>query len=74
MGVQVDEAGGDDQPLGVDHPVRHAVGPAADLGDPPILDPHVTPETRDPCPIDNRPTLDVDVVIGHMHPRLGVVS
>ena len=33
MGMQVDEAGGDDQPVGVDHLVRDAVGPAADLGD-----------------------------------------
>ena len=37
MGVAVDEAGRDDQPVGIDHPLRR--GPdAADLDDPPVLD------------------------------------
>ena len=74
MRVQVDEARGDDQPIRVDDLVRDAVGPSADLGDPPVLDPHVAAKARDPGPVDNRSTLDVDVVIGHLHPRLGVVS
>ncbi len=71
MGMQIDEAGGDDQPVGVDHLVRHPVGPPADLGDLAVFDPHVTPEAWDPRAIDNRPTLDVDVVLGHIHPRFG---
>src|SRR5262249_17092107 len=74
MRMEVDEAGGDDQPLGINHLVGDAVWPAADLGDSPILDPHVTPEARHPRAIYNRSTLDVDVILGHVHPRLGVVS
>ena len=75
MGVQVDEPRGDDQPLGVNHPFRHAVGPAADLSDPSVFDPHVASKARDSRTIDNCPTLDVDVVLRHIQPpSLGVVS
>jgi hypothetical protein len=42
-GVQVDEAGCDDQPVGVDDPVREARRAAPDLRDPAILDPQVGP-------------------------------
>ena len=39
--VQIDEAGRDDQPVGVDDPFRGTRRPTADLGDPAVLDPHV---------------------------------
>ena len=49
VGVQIDEARGHDEPVGVDHPVRRALGAATDLGDPAVLDPEVAAEPRAPA-------------------------
>ena len=59
--VHVDEAGGDEQPVGVDRPARRAVDPAH-LGDAAVGDRDVAGERRAAEPVDDRPTAYHEIV------------
>ena len=62
VGVQVDEAGRDDQTVGLEHLVSVGrIHPAADLGDTTILDPHIGLELRHPGPVDHRAAANQNV-------------
>ena len=63
VGVQVDESRRDDVAFGVDGPRGPARRPPPELGDAAVLDPDISPVTRDPGSVDDRAAADVDVVI-----------
>ena len=65
MSVQIDEAGRDDQAVGVDGLFREAGGAAADLRDLAVLDPDVGAVTRHAGSVNNGSTFDVKIEIGH---------
>src|SRR5690349_12831746 len=65
MRMQIDEAGRDDEAVGVDHLFGKAGSAAAKLRNLPVLDPHVAAIARDPGTIDDRAAFDLNVVISH---------
>ena len=65
VGVQVDEAGGHDQALGVDFPLSVAAVQPADLGDATVLDGDIADVAGRPGPVDDGTASDDDVVGCH---------
>ena len=65
MSVQIDEAGRDNQPVGIDDFLREALSAATDLRDLAVLDPQVTVKTRDSGSVDDRSTFDLNIEFGH---------
>ena len=64
MGVKIDEARGNDRPVGIDDLFGNPISSTADAGDSPIFDPHVTLESRHPRAIHDGAILNVKVVLG----------
>jgi len=63
MSVKVDEARGDDAARGIDYFLGNAFGASADLDDEAVFDPQIATKSWCSCSIDDRPVLDVDVVV-----------
>src|SRR5207249_3346280 len=63
--VQVDEAGRDDQPARVQHPVGLAAPDRADVGDAAVLDAHVGDVARRAQAVEDRASLDDGIELGH---------
>ena len=55
VGVEINEPGRDDQPVGINHPLRAGADASADAGNAPVLDPQIAPIARHPRAIHNRP-------------------
>ena len=72
--VEIDEAGSDDGPIGINDLVRGSLGPSAHLGDTSVLDPKIAPILRCTGAIDDGPVLDVDVVVGHKLPLVQMAA
>ena len=69
MRVEVDEAGRDDEPVGVDHQGVARIQIGADRHDPSPGNGHVTPERGRPGPVDDRPPADHHLThAGHPNP------
>ena len=67
VGVQVDEAGRDDQPLGVKQLVGvGGVHSAAHLGDDAVLDSDIRLEAGHPCAIDDCAATNQNIKLGHL--------
>ena len=65
VGVQIDEAGRDDQAVGVDDLFGEAGRAAAELRDLAVLDPDVAAIARDAGTIDDGAAFDLNIVISH---------
>ncbi len=65
VSMQIDEAGRDDQPVGIDDFFREARGTAADLRDLAILDEKIALKARNSGSVDDRSAFDLNVVFGH---------
>tara|TARA_Y100001970_G_scaffold292882_1_gene436363 strand:+ start:4985 stop:5557 length:573 start_codon:yes stop_codon:yes gene_type:complete len=70
MGVEIHKARGDDPVGGIDHPLSDTISPSSDLGYNPVLYPEVTLKSGNPCPVNDRPPRDMDVIVGHFAPQL----
>ena len=66
MGVQIDEAGRDDQAVGVDGLLGEAGRASADLGDLAVFNPDVAAIARDAGAVDDGAAFDLNVIIGHL--------
>src|SRR5262249_61216381 len=67
MGVHISPPGGDQKPVGLDHPPRRR-GLAADRGDPLAIDCYVTGERRAAGSVDDGAAANDDVVHGWLPP------
>ena len=65
MGVEIDEARGNDQATGVQDLVSGRCFQAADFGDFTVLDSQVALETRSASPVYDGPILDNQIVVCH---------
>ena len=65
MGMQIDEAGRDDQPARVNHLLGEARGASADLRDFAVFDPDVAAIARYPRAIDDGAAFDLNVEVSH---------
>ena len=69
MGVEIHKARGDDSVGGIDHPFCDPIRPSSDFGYNPVLYPEVTLKSGDPCPVNDRPPRDMNVIVGHFAPN-----
>lgn len=63
--MQIDRAWSDIASGGVHFAFAFAGNPAADLGDPALLDRKVSLERRQPRAVDDRPVADYQVIVAH---------
>ena len=68
MGVEIDEARGHDESVGVDHFGRVVVVELPDFGDLTVLDADIALIARDPCSVDNGSALHDSVKLWHSYP------
>ena len=74
VGVEVDEAGGDDQASGVQLMLGRRAAEATDASDVAVLDRDVCLVARNLGPVDDGSTTDEDVEICHRSPRFRLGS
>ena len=65
VGVQIDEAGRDNQSISIDDPFGETLRPTPELRDLAVFDPDVAAVARDPGAVDDGAAFDLNVELCH---------